>query len=381
MKFKQGVDYPMMNSKLMKMLCRLLFVLHCLILGLSPNGLAGPPTLQQITVQQIAKNFKLHTGLHEAINGDNDAFYVNLSDDRIPHYILVPDQLLDEIAKDLDSSQLTSCKNEETIRFWKKRMARMQVQHMEELMEKYGKFIPLPQNPAQEPSNTKREEIAAAGIDQEFFVYVMGHNPSHFKEEKYCPGTHRVIVLNGKRIEMCPNLPVDSVGALNMGNNDSDVELIEKINGIYKKAGINVTVRRPTRAEFNWADTEGGANPKLADNEAHLAALGAAAPHWQNANKDPHDPNQSSPSGAHQPRPISDNMENSIGFRRTGVWEWVEDTHELNNDRVLIGGSWASSAKAAESGGLNLYWPGYRRSYFGPARLVRMLPSIEAQIK
>lgn len=308
----------------------------------------------------------------------------------------LPDEIQIKILSNLNPADL-KCAAESNVKFFQiartKRVKQAafvngykeQVKKIEELMNRFGSFIPLSGNNDWKNSN---EAIAAAGVDQELFVTVMKHNPSKFKELKYCPNTHKVVFIDGAWVEMCPDFPVDSVSAQSRGVKDSDEELIERMNEIYHKAGLNIQFRRPTRAEYNWADTVGGVHPKVANNADDLVELGAAMPHMKISDRDPRNPQdatRTSPSKERQPRSMFDNAPNLLGFRRSGVWEWVgkgsqpdassgnSGESEYDPNFGIVGGSWGDDPGFAVSG----FWPPdepgpeYRWAGIGSARFVR----------
>jgi hypothetical protein len=83
---------------------------------------------------------------------------------------------------------------------------------VEAIMKKFGEFIPLSSNPEWADS---KDEISPVGTTQELWVEVMGNNPSSFKEMKYCPDTYKEVLTHGVRVGMCPDFPVETVGAVN----------------------------------------------------------------------------------------------------------------------------------------------------------------------
>jgi hypothetical protein len=166
---------------------------------------------------------------------------------------------------------------------------------------------------------------------------------------------------------MCPDFPMESVIAVNQGLKDSDVELMAELSRIYRNAGLSVEFRRATREEYNWADTEGGAAPKT-EHDPHL---GKAIAYFQISDKDPDDLTKPSPSGENQPRSILKNAPNAFGFRRSGVWEWVEDMD--GSIRGLVGGCWDFDPRYVVSGCQNASLPDYRCHSIGPSRLVRIV--------
>jgi hypothetical protein len=227
-------------------------------------------------------------------------------------------------------------------------------------MNKFGEFIPLP----------KDGSISPVAPTQELWVEVMRNNPSFFKEKKYCPDTYREVVKNGKRIGMCPDFPMDTIIPVSEGKKDSDVEFIAQMNLIYQNAGLDVSFRRATGDEYRWAESEGGNNPKSAEDRD----LWKFFPYGEISDRDPRDLLKPSPSGEHQPRSMVDNAPNGFGFRRSGVWEWVEDMLSPDSKyRNFVGGSWSKGYPGySASGDPESGKPVRRSSMIGPARLVKM---------
>jgi len=276
----------------------------------------------------------------------------------------LPDELVAEIASNLsgkDIQALSSTKRtcldaiNENAALIKYKKAFPLVQKIEALMNKFGAPIALPGG----------GYINAIDTTQELWVTVMGNNPSMFKERKYCPDTYSEISVKGTLIGMCPDFPMDCVKAQSSGAKNSDEEYIAKLNGLYRDAGLDAKFRRATRAEYYFADTENGANPKRADDPD----LGKYMPFLHISDKDPHDLTKPSPSGKEQPRSIADNAPNSLGFRRAGNWVWVEDMD--GSTRGLVGGSWINNPERAASGYRHSDRPEYQWGHIGPARLVR----------
>ena len=197
----------------------------------------------------------------------------------------------------------------------------------------------------------------SSGFDQEFYVFLLKKNPSGFKERKYCPDTYKEIIVKDEVIGMCPDLPVERLKSEGIG---SDQELIDELNFIYRNAGLATRFEATTRAQFHYADTVGGTEPKLM-TQANIAKLSQYTPFLEVLDQ--------TPSGERQPRSIKNNAPNSLGFRRSGVWEWIKDIEW--KDRGLVGGSWNYSSLFAGSYFLGSVHNTYSKLN-GPARLVRM---------
>ena len=229
------------------------------------------------------------------------------------------------------------------------------VARIEAILKEFGGFILLPAK-----ITPTGGAIAASGVSQKLWVEVMGNNPSKFKERKYCPDTYVEVTVDGKIIGMCPTLPMDKVAAESKGERDSDEEFIGSLNQIYEKAGLPTRFRRQTRAEYGFADTADGKEPKT-DTQADLKDY---TPYYEISNQA-----SFAPSGERQPRSILNNKANTVGFRRSGNWEWADDRD--GSDRALVGGGWCSNPVNAASGYRFALVPTLRHDRIGPSRLVR----------
>jgi hypothetical protein len=210
-----------------------------------------------------------------------------------------------------------------------------------ETLLKSNQFISLPQGGA----------ISPLPVTQELWVEVMGNNPSQFKEKKHCPETYKEIKVDGKSIGMCPDFAPDRILAVSRGKKDSDLEFIQKLNQIYKNAGLKTKFRRQTRKEFAWADTAGEKAPKSANDPL----LKKFTPYREISN---------------QPRSIMTNEPNTLGFRRSGSWEWAQDKD--GSYQALVGGSWFNYPAYVASGFRYSNSPRNRSYLIGSSRLVRI---------
>ena len=261
-----------------------------------------------------------------------------------------------------------------------------QIEAIENLLE-VGEFIPFAVNSTWFAS---KEAISHIGLTQKAFVHVLHFNPSFFKDKKFCPDTHQVVnfteTVDGQsvihRIQMCPDLPVDSVIAVNQGNKDSDEEFIVALNKIYETAGLPTRYRRASTAEFIWFDTKGDTIHLTKDHPE----LWKYATYYDISDQDPtKDPREIklSPSMGHQTYSVkaklptasyryalSDGSTRKLEFRRTGgVWEWTGTM--ASPARGIVGGSWNGDAKNAASGFRSMEVPHAKYNHFGASRLVR----------
>ena len=132
------------------------------------------------------------------------------------------------------------------------------------------------------------------------------------------------------------------------------------LNEIYERAGRPTRFRRQTRAEYGFADTKTGTEPKTATQ----ADLKDYTPYWHISNQ-----GFFSPSGERQPRSMLENKTNSLGFRRSGNWEWAGDMD--GSERAIVGGSWSTTPEGAASGFRDARNPAYPHRSLGPSRLVK----------
>jgi formylglycine-generating enzyme required for sulfatase activity len=147
-------------------------------------------------------------------------------------------------------------------------------------------------------------------------------------------------------------------------------EFLIELNLVFRKAEMNVQFRRQTIKEYEWAETNGGLQPKKVSDPIFWKY----ATHKYNSNRDPQDLKQSSPSGQHQTHavkaklPVEHILPNgkAFYFYRSGVWEWTQDAFELCSYQFLVGGSWNHLPDEAASGyriALNMNY-GYHHSGF-----------------
>jgi len=244
---------------------------------------------------------------------------------------------------------------------------------IEELLE-LDQFISLSDMPNH---LSPTDAISHIGVSQELWFEVMGNNPSEFKKERYCPdgpGKHKfgsVFKQDGtiEYVPMCPDLPVESVQAENSGNRYSDEEFIDRLNKAFELARKNIRFRRARAEEYNWADTEGGKNPKRLNSH-----LWKYATYLEISNLDPtQDPalNRRLYSNENQTHGVKAKEGNTFGFKRSGVWEWTENMIEGSSDVIIVGGSWRHDRKYALSGSQSCNLPHRRNAHVGAARLVR----------
>ena len=200
---------------------------------------------------------------------------------------------------------------------------------------------------------TKDFEIGSTEVTQLQWVVVMGSNPSHFKEESYCPESY--MEING--VSLCSDFPVESVSW-------NDVK--EYISEYNKRAKDNFTYRLPTEAEWEFAARAGTSTAYSFGNSSSELTDYA----WFSEN-----------SGG-QTRAVATKKPNPLGIYDVhgNVWEWVEDWYSSVTDptgsksgsnRIRRGGGWKHNAHYLRSAYRHYYdRPDHRWSRVG-FRLVR----------
>jgi hypothetical protein len=239
---------------------------------------------------------------------------------------------------------------------------KQKITQLEKLLE-LDHFIALPRSP---------DAISHIGMTQSLWVAVMGNNPSHFKEKRFCPKTHTII----HGIQVCPDLPPERVILKSEGKKDSVEEFLVELNGIYEKAGLDTRFRLQTMQEFIWASRGNSKTQYVSgqdQSELWKYAAYSETSHLDPlvAQKDPQFPKQPSPSGIHQTHPVQAKLSNSYGFYRSGVWEWTQDVHTIKTHYFLVGGGYSFGPQYSATGYHFPYWQGSRYDYVG-FRLVQI---------
>jgi formylglycine-generating enzyme required for sulfatase activity len=217
-----------------------------------------------------------------------------------------------------------------------------------------GSFISIPGgtykigSPAKEKNRISNEKhhkiklspfsIMAAAVTQEAYTKVMGTNPSYFKEAKYCPDSHKTLEVQGQKIPVCADFPVEMVSyddALKFAERMMELDPSHKYD-LASEAQLEVAYRGGTTTAYVC-----GKNEKVLEQYV-----------WHRANSG----NQSH--GAMSKRP------NKYGVYRSGVWEWAKDWYDANyagssgldpqgplsgSRRVFRGGSWGGCASDCRS--------------------------------
>ena len=231
-------------------------------------------------------------------------------------------------------------------------------------------------SPSSEENRDSDETMHQVTLDQDFqiqttevtqlqYFLVMGHNPSYFKESKYCEDEY--IEINGT--SLCPNHPVERVS----WNDIKDfLRELDRSNDGY-------TYRLPTEAEWEYAARSGTATAfNLGENISPEVV-----------NYDGNYPYKDAHKGVYRGQTVAvASLPNANGLglydMHGNVWEWTQDIYgdyssgsvtdprgaSSGSYRVRRGGSWDNRARLVRSADRGLWGPDGRGSYVG-LRLVR----------
>lgn len=277
----------------------------------------------------------------------------------------LPVEMVEEIFSHLSPQELRAARVDDRtdaiIEFMDPNSFNKRFKRIEALLE-LEEFIPLPNS---------NQALSHIGISQELWVEVMGNNPSRFTDKKYCPNSHKIKDVyrkNGNvvKVEMCRDLPVETIKAKEGESKYSDQAFIDRLNVLYEIQKLDTRFRRATAQEYSWADEAGGIAPKqIMDTEFWKYVT-----YHQISDRAPLDLSRPSPSGEHQTHGVKAKLPNILGFYRSGVWEWTDTV--VDSVRVLVGGSWSTVPERAVSGFRYLIHVGPRVPAIGAARLVRI---------
>ncbi len=241
--------------------------------------------------------------------------------------------------------------------------------------ELYGRFVQIPGgtfqmgSPAGELDRNVNErqhlvtlspfEIGEAAVTQEAYAKVMGVNPSHFKEQRFCPDSFKLLEVGEIQIPVCADHPVESVSW------DDAVRFIAKLNE--QDAGYRY--RLPTEAELEFTYRGGTVTAYVSgDTEEGLGEFA-----WCKGNS------------RNQTDPVKSKNANAFGIYRSSVWEWIGDLYgeyavdatidprgpDAGSHRVIRGGSWNRPAFCVRSAYRAAELPDFRGSNLG-FRMVRV---------
>lgn len=141
--------------------------------------------------------------------------------------------------------------------------------------------------------------IMEAAVTQENYAQVMGENPSRTNRKKYCENTFKEITVKDKKIEVCPDLPVDYVS----------YEDAQKFALAMNKIDPTHKYSLPTEAQLEVAFRGGTTTAYVSGDDDKK--LGDYV--WYNKNSN------------YQTQPVSGKLPNAFGVYRSSVWEWAKD--------------------------------------------------------
>jgi formylglycine-generating enzyme required for sulfatase activity len=192
--------------------------------------------------------------------------------------------------------------------------------------------------------------IMDAALTQESYAKVMGSNPSRFKEEKYCPLSFKEIVVNGVKIQVCADHPVENIDYYN----------VEKFINRLNKPGLKYIYSLPTELQIEVA-FRGGTRTAYVTGRDDQAGLGNFVWHRDNSGNQTH--------------PVKSKRKNAFNIYRSPVWEWTSDFYERDfpsraKYRVVRGGSWRAGIHDCRSAYRNRFDPNTKSDDIG-FRLMR----------
>jgi len=208
-------------------------------------------------------------------------------------------------------------------------------------------------------------EVAEAAVTQRAYVFVMGMNPSRFKESTDCPENWMSFETSpGRWVNACADHPVEKVSW-----NDAQ-EFIQRLNQVFGATGGS-PFRLPTEAQQEYA-FRGGTSTAFISGETDRELEEYL---WYDRNS------------GQKTHPVKSRRANAFGIYRSSVWEWGNDWHGVyprshstsvtdpvgpasGLRRVARGGSWHSEARNCRSAFRSSGIPGYRYEFVG-FRLVR----------
>jgi hypothetical protein len=109
---------------------------------------------------------------------------------------------------------------------------------MDDLVKRYDRFF---HNDRIVAENLSKYEISKTPVSQLFFSTFMGKNPSKKQKKQDCRDSFTKIKIQGKKIRMCPDLPVENVSW-------EEVQLfLNRVNGLVNSKGYKFDL--PTESQ------------------------------------------------------------------------------------------------------------------------------------
>ncbi len=191
-------------------------------------------------------------------------------------------------------------------------------------------------------------EIAATAVTQELYARVMGVNPSQFAQENYCQKSFKILEINGQKIPVCADHPIESVSW-----NDAN-DFIAKLNSTYS----DYQYQLPTEAQLEYS-FRGGTTTAYVSGSTESGIEEFA---WFRTNSNG------------QTHPVKSKRRNAFGVYRSGLWEWTKD--DCNDlplgavSRPSRGGSWFTNVHCCRSACRSIVFVGSKSNTNG-IRLIR----------
>lgn len=170
-----------------------------------------------------------------------------------------------------------------------------------------GKYmIGSPDSEADHMSRERQHEVELsefsimnAAVTQYDYAMAMGKNPSRFKEVKHCPDSFREIEVDGVKIEICADHPVEKVSL-------DDAQAYAARRG---EIDSSHTYSLPTEAQIEVAYRGGTLTAHVSGGDERDLAKYV----WYSAN------------ARGQTHPVRSTQKNLMGVHRSSVWEWTKD--------------------------------------------------------
>jgi formylglycine-generating enzyme required for sulfatase activity len=206
--------------------------------------------------------------------------------------------------------------------------------------------------------------MQVAMVTQEEYAKIMGTNPSNFKDPKYCKENFKELEVDGKKIPMCSNHPVEMV------TYEDVTEFLKKVNEKFKDSGWIFELASEAQQEYAL---RGGTTTAFVSGDT---AEGSTDLIWNEEN-----------SGG-QTHPIKGKQANKYGIYRESVASWCKDwygeypTTEVTDPvgpaegkmRIIRGCSWKGKQRRCRTAQRNGYAPTYKGPNVG-FRVIRVAAS------